>query len=243
MTRDEALQKVAKLLRLTTERGATQDEAAQAAGLASALMSRYEIDAAAIALQEPEAIKEEVKDFGADPIDQKARERWRGYLAIAIAHLHGCHCYRSAGRLCLIGRPSDVQTVRYLYGWTVRQVEAISGRDCIGYGITYANNFRLGMVDTIKARLTEAHRNAATVAKIEAGREGATVALVLVSQAIQLRESYLADAIQFGKEKLHLRSASGSSSRYDGNARAAGRAAGRTVTLHGSNVRQLGGGR
>jgi hypothetical protein len=241
MTTQEAIEKCRKLLKLANCTGATPEEAARAAEMAAAIMARHELDSAAASLAEPEQPREEVKDFGADPVDSNRRDTWRGVLLLKVAHLHGCQAYRSGAGLCLIGRPSDVATVRYLYSWISAQVEEISGRACVGNGRTYANNFRIGMVETIGRRMTEAKTAAEAQFRTDTATTATGAAIVLASNAIALRAQHLADAVAYGKANLHLRSASRSSFTTHATAREQGRAAGNRVNLGGNRASMTGG--
>jgi hypothetical protein len=242
MTTQEAIEKCRKLLKLANCTGATPEEAARAAEMAAAIMARHELDTAAASLAEPEQPREEVKDFGADPVDNNGRDRWRGWLLLKIAHLHGCHCYRNGGRLALIGRPSDVATVRYLYSWISAQIIEISGRATVGNGRTYANNFRIGMVETIARRMETAKREAEDKFRTDTATAATGGAIVLASNAIALRAQHLSDAISYGRQKLHLRSSGGGGRfTHDGAAREQGRAAGNRVNLGGNRASMTGG--
>lgn len=245
MTYDEALEKAAKLLRLA--QSSNPHEAALAASRAQDLMQRFQIDNALAELAatgngvgQPQ---EEVKDFGFDPLDKAGRlERWKGQLGLGLAKLHGCSCYRSGGDLKLIGRASDVSTVRYMFSWLNREIKRLAAEDCRGCGITYAKDFKLGAVETIVARLREQAgltRKAAVAEAQSQVESGNALALVRMSQALERVEKRLADAEAYGKEKLHLRAGRSSRSNYSPTGREAGRQAGHRVSL-GQSVGSLG---
>ena len=235
MNKAEAIEKAAKLLRLATS--PNQPEAERAAAKAHEIMVRYELDAEALELAgKSEQPAEPIKDFGFDPLDCGANHStWTGRLIVIIAHAHGCQAYKKhQGGYGLIGRASDVQTVRYLYSWIRTQVERIAEADCVGCGRTYWLNFRLGMVETISRKLEEAHKAAAEAFKAETVATGNSQALVLVNNAIAKRDERLSAAIDYGKKVVGLRSGGGSRSNYNAEARSSGRGAGHRVSINAS---------
>ena len=231
MTQAEAIEKVRKLMKLATS--PVQAEAELAAAKASEIMSKYELDSAALELTSTEKVEEEVKDFGDDPLDQGGVvQSWKGRLSMVISHLHGCQVYKSSGRLCLIGRPSDVATVRYLYGWICRQIDIVTDGLGLGFSRNFKTNFRLGMVDTISIRMKEAAEKAKQEFMTEKVSQGSTTALMLVNNSLALRKKYLDDAIEYGKQKLHLRASHSRGARFNDAGRAAGREAGHKVQFN-----------
>src|SRR5207248_2223458 len=145
------------------------------------------IEQAAIDLAETGEAKpdEPIKDFGSDPLERLSRRSsWKGRLASILARHNGCKMYNGWNGPSLIGRPSDVATVRYLYGWLRQEVDRLAERDCKGNGTTYANNFRLGVTDTIGNRLYEQQKETQAAVRKEAQalaeQTGASVNLALV---------------------------------------------------------------
>jgi len=235
MTYDEAIEKVKKLHRLATSNN--QHEAALAASRAQEIMDRFKLESFSLNYEtNGSAPDEPIKNYDFDPLDAGTRRlassRWR--LFYAIAQCNQCKGYTSRfGGIAVVGRPSDVNTVRYLYAWLTREVDRLAERDCRGNGRTYANNYRIGVVETISERLAEQSRR--TVAEVqreaEAQQSVNPMALVLVNQAVATLERRGKEVEQWIKSNLKLYSGSTSRFKADGSAREAGRKAGREVRL------------
>lgn len=234
MTHQEALAKVAKLLRLS--QSDNPNEAALASSRAQAIMDRFKLTGGDISLEgKPE---EKVAHFAHDPLELDGAARWKGQLACIIAKQNQCKAYKNGSALCLIGRPSDVQTVRYLYSWMVREVERLAGRDCAGCGRTYFNNYRLGAVETICNRLYAAATQTVADVKKEAVGERA---LMVVTQSLAVIERHKQEVEDYGTNVLKLRRGSSGRTNYHSGAREAGRKAGHEVSIGGARP-HLGGG-
>lgn len=229
-TIEDVMSKVAKLLRLS--QSSNPHEAALAAGRAQELIARHNLNIDGILLTgaEPQKSAEPVEEFRRDPLDS-GRDTWKQRLAIAIAKQNGCKTFLRGGdgALCLVGRASGVQTVRYMYGYLVREVERIAALECKGCGRTYWNNFRLGCVETIAIRLRRSEEESTAEFTREA-TASSSHALVLVNRALAIREEEEADVTQY-MVGMGLRKGSARRSTVDPTARAAGRAAGHRAQL------------
>lgn len=230
------IDKVRKLLRLAESPNA--NEAAAAAAKAQQMIDEYKLSAALLALDsgvaEPD---EDIEDFGAKgaPLDsQPLAHRWRSQLAGTIARANACRIYLSGGSIALVGRPSDAETVRYLFAYLTREVERLCERDGKGCGRTWRNNYRLGVVDTLMNKLHAQRQQFAAEQRKLAADATNTQALVRVNQALALVEKRSADTADWIKKNLKLYAGSGSSGRYDGSARQAGRKAGQSININRS---------
>lgn len=237
MNYEEAIQKAAKLLRLATS--SNPNEAALAATRAQEIMDRFKIDS--IALDSSLALKPEeaIKNFGFDPIDTGSYATWKGRLCVTIAEMNQSICYRGHTGLAIIGRPSDVNTIRYIYNWLVREVEALHEKNCLGCGRTYSNNYRIGVQETVCKRLKKGQQETRKAAQSEAKTEAATtevneMALVRVNNAIATIERRAVEVRQWQKQNVKLSSGGSSRARYDSTARELGRRDGHNVRLQPS---------
>jgi hypothetical protein len=246
MTYEEAIEKVAKLLRLAQSNNANQS--ALAASRAQEIIDKYRIEAAALELEtngtqsKPD---EPIKDFGADLMDAESRKlaTWRQRLFTKIAKMNGCKGYVDRKRdgtnyrgIAIVGQPSNAATVRYLYAWLRSEVDRLANRDCRGFGHTYANNYRNGVVDTIALKLQAAQKE--SIARIVKELTGpATVgqpqplALIRVEAAVAKIERQAQEVQEWMDENLNLRSGSTSYFHADHSAREAGRIAGREIHI------------
>jgi hypothetical protein len=245
MTRDEALRKVASLLKLANSNNA--NEAALAAQRAQEIMAKFKLDAALLdagALAEPD---EPIVDFARKgaPLHKSARSSgWRVRLAFFVAKANGCVIYLSTGRghsaIQIVGRPSDADTVRYLFAYLANETDRLAEREARGCGRTWANNFRLGVVDTIGTKLGEAQKAVNEAARSESANN--PNALVRVNTAIERVAAKQSAVQQWMDTNMKMGKAKPSSAQYDGSARAAGQAAGREISVGGRSAGALAGG-
>ncbi len=241
MTDAVVLQKVQKLLRLSTSSNA--NEAALAAAKAQELIDKHQLAQALLDLDSAEPVRglddEPIVDFckAGAPLDAPTRlDRWRGVLAGTIARANACKIYYHGSEIALVGRPSDAETVRYLYGYLSREVERLTTEEGQGMGRSWRNNFRLGVVDTIADKIREQRHDFEKHARAAAKAENST-ALVRVNQALAKIEERRVAVDDWVKSNLKLYSRSESASQYNPNARARGRQAGKSIIVNGSRGR------
>jgi hypothetical protein len=216
--------KIKKLLALA-EDGASPEEAASAFAKAQDLMTRYKITQATI--QDITLDNEEpIQDFYDSPLNEEdAGKRktaaWKWSLADSLAKHNGCSLFASRAKIIIVGKPSDVNCVRYLYEFCYRKIDQLTKQYCKGYGRTYANNFRLGCVDAIEAAL-EAERDKLKQELLAANNERA---LVVLDKVLVTRQQ----AKDFATDKYKLRKRSGHTYRGSDAARQSGYAAGQGI--------------
>ena len=230
----EAIGKAAKLLRLAES--SNPHEAALAAQRAQELFERYEIDRAALVMDGTSLeSEEEIEDFThRAPLDSVSTiPRWKAHLASAVSRSNGCRIYMHHGiGIGLVGRPSDADKVRYLYAYLSREVERLVSRDGNGCGRTWRNNYRLGVVDTVAAKLKEANEATASAIRVEAAANPMVLARMEMAIAIVEARGQHVDVWMERNLRLRTRSEAGARSDYSG--RAAGRQAGRAISISGA---------
>lgn len=236
MTYDEAISKAVKLLRVAGDSACGPEEAATFAAGAQAIIDRFNIQAAELSLDgKPTVPDEAVKDFGNDPLEGSFTT-WKWRFLSVLAKLNGVKIYRHLGKPAAIGRPSDVQTVRYFYAWLVREIDRLAAGACKGNGRVYSNNFRIGCAETIAERLKGQQRatRQAVIEEIEAGSlplEHKNLAIVRVEAALAKVDAKLVDVDAYARKHLKLRATSGRHTTFDGSAREAGRQAGFSIRM------------
>lgn len=242
MTYEEALAKAVKLLRVAGDKSISPEEAATFAAGAQQIIDRFNIEAAALSLDGNAATPDEdVKDFGTDPLDT-VFTTWKWRFLSVLAKLNGVKVYKQGGAgIHLIGRPSDVQTVRYFYSWLRREIDRMAASACKGNGRVYSNNFRIGCAETIAERLKGQQKatRQAVVEEIEAGSmplEFKNQALVRVNAALAKVDAKLVDVEAYAKKNLRLRACSGSRITPHGAAREAGRKAGFSIRMQAAKA-------
>lgn len=219
------IDRIKKLLALSNS--TNEHEAANAAALAAELMLQHKIDQADLAVEDE--AQEEVAAWrvGSD----KTNVGWKGVMLVGLFYAFGCWGSKSAQRgWRVIGRKSDVDTVRYLFDYLVNEVNRLADEGWERHQYeTYdsirrwKNAFRVGAAGVIQRRLKEQHQQTMKAAE-EAGK---TSALVYIGkQEEQVALACRQRGIKFQKTG---RDVSGSS--HDGYAR--GREAGKDVVLGG----------
>lgn len=210
MTYQDALAKAAKLLKLAQDKRGNENETAQAAAMAQKIIDEHKLDINDLNFdqQQKEEDNEPVVDFRDDPMDLDARNfhfRWLMNLASGIARLNQCRVLQRRGSLyssiLILGRPSDVATVRYLYAWLKQEVFRLD-KTQIGHSYTYRRSYCLGVVDTINQRLAAMQK--ATFAEKQVEQANNPLALVRVNTALARIEKRSQDVENFMKAAQKL---------------------------------------
>jgi len=121
--------------------------------------------------------------------------------------------------------------VRYLYQLLCQEVDRLVSVNARGQGRTFANNFRLGVVDAISKKLEEAKK--AAEEEMRAAVANDCTALVKVDSAIARLAEKAAAVAKWEKQNLKLKNTSGGYHRGDASARAAGQQAGSSLSFTG----------
>ncbi len=237
MTREEAIEKVRKLLALSKSNN--PHEAALAAQRAQEILEKYEIERAMLDLSETPEDKEQIeKTFG----DASQRmSAWKGMLADALCRVNACRCLiftsgcTRSKRLEIIGKPSDAQKVFYLFQLLCADVDRLTKRDCVGMGKSYSNNYRHGMVKAITEKLHEARKQARGAMYAQAA--GNTTALVRIDQAIAKINQKDREVDLWIKDNLKVRNRSTLGGTYNPDARSHGYSVGKREVNVGSQAR------
>lgn len=230
MTHEQALDKVARLLRLA--KSDNPHEAALAASKAQDIIDRYKLGEVALDYEKPKP-EEPIKEFEA-PLDgesHKSASTWKIRLAVSICESNQCKVILRGGAILLIGRPSDAESVRYLYAWLAQEVDRLAERDAKGNGKSWANNFRLGVVDAIGAKVAEQKTITQNGVRTEAFAKAGESALVRVEQSIVALKKRAEDVEEWTKKNLKLRKRTTARTQYHPSAREAGMKAGEEIRL------------
>lgn len=247
-TYQQALRQAAKLLKLAEHANTSPEEAAVAASKAQEIMTRFKIEH--IVAQESQVTpepEEEIEDFakkGAHLYNDGGQKvsGWLNRLAVVLSKANQCKVYtswtppklgrRASATIEIIGRPSDAETVRYMFGYLSNEVERLTKIHGKGCGRTWCNNFRLGIVDAVSERL-KAQRKTTEEELRKQAEAGSTMALVKVDNALAVLDRRLQEAEDFAEETLNLRKTY-SRATFDPSAREAGRNAGKNISLGGA---------
>lgn len=211
--RGSVLDRVRKLLALAESPNVF--EAAAAAARAQALIATHRLEG----LLAQEAA-EPILDARDSPLESGKRLRkWKIALAATLAEANGCVAYTLEGpredAIVLVGRETDREAVRALYGWLVKAIGWLSATEGAGRSRDWHEAFRIGAVDAIAERLREVPA---------APAEGA--ALVRAEAALAERRAALDAYVA-----AHLRLGPGRGLRVRADAYEAGRRKGRELPL------------
>ena len=168
MSNTNIIAKIKKILALSKNNDSIE-EAAAALARAQILMTRYRIDQAMLDAADDRVIAQEkiveVIVYGTDYEGGSKIHLWKTDLAEAIADVNGCTTlYTSGTNIKVIGQETDAITVSYLFAYVLDQIERmckaaskVQRQTVMGWdrsrGRRYANNFKLGAVDTVGERL------------------------------------------------------------------------------------------
>lgn len=165
------LEKIRKLLALSKSDNA--NEAAVAAAAAQRLMTEHQIAEAELgSTAADERAQREV-----DPLfttNGSTMPAWLDVLSLGICKANGVYSFIDGvrgkpRRLVLIGRPSDVASVRYLFAWLRLEIERLTKRNVAGKGRTAVASYRMGCVVGVLSAMretTKAARQQATGAAL-----------------------------------------------------------------------------
>lgn len=224
---EHILTKVKRLLALSNN-NANVNEAASAYKLAQKLLSENRLSMADVD-SIGDNVEEEIKKGEEGLYVGKRAITWKGSLAVGISECNGCHVHwgrvyvpgkGGCKKLTLIGRPSDIAIVQWLYHSVVSQIDSLCKAAMImngGGGKTFSNNFKHGAVSAVVARIKEAKQ------EVDQKYNG-TAALVLVKNKDEAVAAYVKKAFP------NLRSTK-TTSRYDSNGYNEGKRAGGRVNL------------
>lgn len=235
MTHEEAIAKAVKLLKLA--QSDNPNEAALAAARAQDIMDRFKLSGLSADMDEGGTPDEPIVNIS-EPIEPKQGSTWIVRLIVALAQANQCRVYKGGSASYVVGRTSDAQTVRYLYGWLKAEVNRLAARDGRGYSAVWKNNFRLGAVDTIVRKLRESQEATKRAVVAEAANPGAIVlvkdALARLEERSKSVDLWVEQNMRFGKARGHY----GGQSDY--GAREAGRKAGEEINLNTNTRGALG---
>lgn len=233
MTKQEAIAKAAKLLRLATS--SNPHEAALAASRAQEIIDKHNLSMGDVNNTEQQTEDNEpIVNFGQDYLDASGPGSptctYKVKLCSGIARANQCRIILYAGRgISIIGRPGDVATVRYFTSWLTQEIINLVKRDCLGRSDAYKNAYRVGAVITIVEKVRAQFDATVQAAKQE--QAGNNLALVRINNAVARLERRAADVDKFIETTMKLGKARAGGSFSDHGGFAAGRKAAQTINI------------
>lgn len=244
---EKAIDRARKLLELS--RSDNVNESAAALAQAQKLMSKHSITELMLSTPETELDREQIED-GILHKENKPMQRWKGQLAMPLCEANQCQIYRigAAHELHVIGRPSDAQTVRYLFSYISNEITRLCMR-ASGIrgnpGVRWRNDFCIGAAQEVGRRVKEAAKEARTEMKQEAyggDSMGNGTAIVCVNNALAKLDERKTDVERWTRRNLQLRKQSTGGRQRDYEGRAAGKRAGGQIDLSKGGRGSLGSG-
>lgn len=180
-------EKLKSLLALAAN-ASTEHEASTAAAQAAKIAEKYRIDVATL-----EGVGEATEQASRadDPLFKSRRKSaWKIQLSLILAKDNNCIIFCDATyngnkiqetRIEIIGKPSDVQVVKYLFAYLTSELTRLSRLKGKGKGKSFSNSYLLGAVTGIRSQLE--------TAKEEVRRGVDFAALIKINQsAIEAKE-------------------------------------------------------
>jgi hypothetical protein len=158
---DAIIDKVQKLRRLATS--SNVNEAAAAAAAADRLIQEHGLVEAQLAAEGKGDSEQPNEDPDALVRWGRRAPAWQLRLAVGLIRHYNCACYReqtyrqSSGhgqQLKIIGRPSDIASVRYMYAWLVVEIDRLAHKHK-GNGRSFISSFRQGAVHGVLSAMRE----------------------------------------------------------------------------------------
>lgn len=222
------LEKITKILAMTEAGRSTEAESNIAMNMALSLLAKHNLSMDDINTY---SLKDEILDM--ESVESGTKENftsWRSNLLRAISDSHFCYMYRDVNKKCyaLTGKKTNREAAIILYHYLSSVIEEETRRALSEYtgwesGKSFANSFRIGMVDRISNRLYEQKKQ---ITKTAIG-DGTDIAVY------DPYEKALKENQAFVKSKgINLVMRRASSSGYSGAGYSRGREAGANVGLN-----------
>jgi hypothetical protein len=189
-TIDEVIEKVRKLRKLAGSDNV--NEAAAAAAAADRLIQEHGLAEAQLEAEGQAEGEAPAEDATPGTTWYGQTVTWQLNLISGLARHYGCSSYlitvcneteagvyKHGRAYKMIGRPSDVASVRYMYAWLVAEIEGLAQKNT-GNGRAWLNSFRIGCV----VGVVEAMRAEKRAVIDQARAAGASAAIVLVENRL-----------------------------------------------------------
>jgi len=243
----EIATKVRKLLAMGNDKASTPEESAAFLAKAQRIIDEHKLDVSSFDYDENQEREdaEPIVDFGyEDPLDNvkygQYRETWTRRLAAIVSHHNQCRTvyitqFDKSVVIKIIGRPSDVQTVRYMYGFFKRQVEDLSAEACRGHSSAFRGQFCMGVLDTLYGKLNRDRQDMFAEKRKEHAAN--SMALIRVNTAIVKMEKRALAVEAFVKDSMkNLRNGRAYHAKTYTGGRTAGQKAGEKIRLTGAKA-------
>jgi hypothetical protein len=220
-------------------------EAATAAALADKLIQQHKLEEAELEAGTGE--RSERPDEAPDPLLQERRATtWKWRLASGLARHYDVALYRQSvldsaesGRdflaqpprrgvvsaLRMVGRPSDLAALRWMFAWLSTEIEQLAGRAVVGRGRRWGNAFRIGAVSTVVTALAQSK------AALEPGACASNASIILAQRGEQADRRMRELHPDLGVARL--------GSATDAHGFEAGKLAGHSIDLNGPKTPRL----
>lgn len=116
MDKGKIIERIRKLLALSKDKGASEDEAKTAAGMARRLMNKYDLSLSEIDIKKSDVIISEVATESWYP------RFWTTTLATAVGQAFDCKSFRRGPVFMFFGLEADTQVASYLFIYLYRTI-------------------------------------------------------------------------------------------------------------------------
>jgi hypothetical protein len=204
-------------------------------------MFKYQIGEVDLDVGREERAEEAVINEAVHSENKGKRDVWKGCLVNTLARSMGCKAYTCSGllgfKLQVVGVTSAVQTVAYLFGYLVLEINRLADEAYRAHGggqspRTYRNSFRMGAVSAIANRLAEQTKVQEEIVRAKRAATPTSTALALYKSDQERTEEAYTDL----RKKLNLRSSGRSTYTNNRNAYQRGQEAGANLSLGGGKA-------
>ena len=250
--REKAMERARKLMSLAMN-NESDAEASLAMAQAQSIMFEFDLTEAMIA--ESDGDDESSEDNSDEEVRvweeglEGSRTTWRSKVVRALAKANGCDYYVCKGETRrfeyrLVGRVSDVESVRYFFQVVAREIDK-RAKAMRGNGSRWMREYREGMAETVAQDIRSEMDVVADRLRAEAASASA---LVVVNKAVARIENKTIEARTWAQRKLRLSSAgstraasSGSTAFQQGRRDGAGAYGGKSngARIGSGTIRQL----
>jgi acetylornithine deacetylase/succinyl-diaminopimelate desuccinylase-like protein len=218
---DPILSRIKKLLNLTEARGATPDEAANAAAKVQDLLFQHNLSMASVAAHSIDKPTDGITETAHKVQGAKNSMRWRQVLYGSIARHNFCKILlMGSDRIAIFGKPSNTEVVQYMGEYIGNEIHKMARKAMLdeqkrtGQTVSwpYYTAFAQGAVSTISQRLADQQKKNETVSAactaLVVQSRGAVEAFITAAYprrgtARPLRAASRADAYQHGQREGH----------------------------------------
>ena len=199
MTTEVIEEKIRKLLALAAN-NPSKEESASALAKAQALMTEHKIEQATLDTAQTVEEKEIFTSFGAN--EGVTRAYWKLSLSTVLGAANGVFNYKSGRNIGIVGKPSNIRAMSYMFSYCIAEIERLSKLHCKGLGHSYANDFKRGCVNAISNAIESEHIALQKRMREQAAASNNERSLIVLNNAIAKVNNEFKDASKFAHSQI-----------------------------------------